>query len=101
MNRKSVGVVVLGVGFAAGLIGFLTGLEVATSRWRNQLPELGKVIARTNSGVQLRAEDWPDDIRLISAGTQDDSLTVYMGVAVDIDVDLTFEADQLVSISCR
>ena len=101
MNKWVVGIIVVGVGIAAGLIGLFTGIEVATSRWRAQLPELGDVIASKNSGVQLRAEDWPNDIRLIPAGTTDDSLTVYMGVAGNTDVDLAFEGDQLVSIGCR
>ena len=101
MGRVYVGLLAVGVGLAAGLIGFALGIEMATSRWRAQLPELGKVIARTNTGAQLQAENWPDDIQLIPAGTNNDTLTVYMGVVADTDVDLAFEGDQLVSIKCR
>ena len=41
------------------------------------------------------------NIDLTAAGTTDDKVTVYMGVAKDTEVDLEFEGERLVSISCR
>ena len=104
MNRRIAGLVslvVVLVGTIAGLIGFALGVEMASSIWRTQLPELGKVVAYENAGVRLQAQEWPDDIRVVVVKTEGELLTVYMGVAGDTEVDLAFEKGRLVSIQAR
>ena len=101
MGRIYVGLLCVGVGLVTGLFGFALGIETAGNKLRAQLPELGKVIASQNAGVQLQAETWPDDIHLVPAGTNNDTLIVYMGVVADTEALLTFERDQLVSINCQ
>ena len=102
MKRSKVGLVVLAalsVAILAGAIGVALGVHMATSVWRKHLPELGKIIARTNAGESVGAQHWPSDIGLVLEKSEGESLTVYMGVAGDTRVDLTFDDGLLVSLS--
>lgn len=104
MKRRTVGLVVLAalsVAILAGAIGVALGVQMATSVWRKHLPELGKVIARTNAGESVGAQHWPSDIGLVLEKSEGESLTVYMGVAGDTRVDVKFDDGLLVSLSAR